>query len=347
MASTKIVKKPSCESVTKMAKARSTSCLALTDKKTDKKNDAPNMSEEDAEALVANPAERRKAYGKLTTAIKQNQMNPNGDNVVKLWDGLEKCPVDRDRKKREFLKAWLMDPTFTEGIAHCTVYISHITETEELGKPVTRTQLDRLVGEKDAQELIDNKKLEETKNRYGQDCWVYHEDTVRNLRMGGWKVQVRQEMKLDAEQHKSLISNLVQAMPSEHVGGSPVRGSKARGKKPKGKDPEDPPVDPAVAAAKERKRKILAADKGLTQLKYKAVPLNAAMKKSKHKFASRLVKTSDASIGSCATHRQHLEYLLHTEDAPEKKFDSIMKGVGTLTKKLADDIAMMEALPGN
>ena len=99
MPSTSMAKKPSCESVAKMAKTSSTSCLALADKKTDKKNDAPAMSDADAEALVANPAERRKAYGKLTTAIKQNQMNPNGDNVVKLWEGLEKSPVDRDRKR--------------------------------------------------------------------------------------------------------------------------------------------------------------------------------------------------------------------------------------------------------
>lgn len=59
------------------------------------------MSAADAEALVADPAERRKACGKLTTAIKQNLMATNGENVVTLWDGLEKCPVDRDREKRE------------------------------------------------------------------------------------------------------------------------------------------------------------------------------------------------------------------------------------------------------
>lgn len=183
---------------------------------------------------------------------------------------------------------------------------------------MTRSQLDKSVGEKDAQELIDSKKLEETENRYDQDCWFYHEGTVHNLRRGGWKVQVREEMKLGAEQQKSFMRNLMQSMPSEHVGGSPVRLSKARGKRPKDKETDDTQVDPVGAAAKERKRKILAADKGLTQLTYKAVPLDVAMKKSGRKSAGRLVETSDASIGSYATHRQHLEYLLHAENAPKR-----------------------------
>ena len=45
------------------------------------------------------------------------------------------------------LKAWLMDPSFTEGLPQCSVYISHITDQEETGKAATRSQLDNLIGE--------------------------------------------------------------------------------------------------------------------------------------------------------------------------------------------------------
>ena len=304
------------------------------------------MSESEADALVADPAARRREYGKLLTAIKNNQMEQNGDNVVKLWDGLEKCPVDRDRKKRDFLKAWLMDPSFTEGLARCQVFISHITEAEETGRPVTRTQLNKLVGEEDATWLIDNNKLVPTKNRYDQDCFIYHEDKIRNLRQGGWRVSGQQDMKLDAEQQKSLMSNLMQSMPVDNFGGNEEKSSKKAGKN-KGGNPEDKPkpLDPAALAAKGRKKNILKADTQLTQLKYKAVPLNAVMKKSKHQFAKGLMKTSDIHIAACADHRQKLEYLLHTENAPKKKFDDIMKSVGNLVKKLTGDIGMMEAVP--
>ena len=69
------------------------------------------LTDEVAETICSNAAERRAAFGRLKTALDKNQ-GANAGEALAIYNALNEVTVHKDSKKRDFLKKWLIDPSF-------------------------------------------------------------------------------------------------------------------------------------------------------------------------------------------------------------------------------------------
>ena len=102
---------------------------------------------ETAENICNDTKQRRAAYGRLETACKTaaklSGASGTGEQALAIYCGLDKLTGDKSAKKREFLKKWLMDPTFVTAVVECKCFVEHITESGEHTRALTRPQLER------------------------------------------------------------------------------------------------------------------------------------------------------------------------------------------------------------
>ena len=109
-----------------------------------------------------NIAERRKAFGRLDTALKQD-----GRQDVYAAHA-QACSENR---RRAFLDDWIMDPTFSKCILTWSHEVRHTVETGDDGEVVSWSRLVVLEGITGANELKD--KLEKTTDKYGRPAYKY------------------------------------------------------------------------------------------------------------------------------------------------------------------------------
>jgi hypothetical protein len=125
------------------------------------------VSSEPDFSFLENPGERRAAYGRLATAVK----NSENATVVAVYEKLKTSPSDRDSKMKQFLTDWLIDPSFGAALLKNSTIIEQIDQSRNKEEVVSYSRLELLEGVKGAKELKD--KLEKTTDQWGRECFKY------------------------------------------------------------------------------------------------------------------------------------------------------------------------------
>ena len=260
---------------------------------------------------------RRAAYGKLEIAVYNS-----GDNAaVSIYEGMSKVRACQDDKKKEFLKQWLMDPSFSQRIAVCGVYVEHLNENESSERIVTDWRLQQLEGTEDAKFLISNNLLQPSVDRYGRTGWVYSEDVVRRIRKGKMKVGMKQTMTLDPSQALEMQSALLDSdVWSAGVGGKP----KAKGK---GKAKPKPPkteMTPEENKLKELEVSVRVTDKALTKMRTTVLVNCQQSMKSKNKIVKSIVKKKEDWLKQMSTYQSSIDGMI-ADKASDPKDEVVRK----------------------
>jgi hypothetical protein len=85
-------------------------------------------------------AERRKAYGRLETAVKKS----GNDSVLAVYEAAKSSKENRDSKMRKVLEDWMIDPTFATCVLKNSTLIEEEEEKRESEETVSRSRCDEL-----------------------------------------------------------------------------------------------------------------------------------------------------------------------------------------------------------
>jgi hypothetical protein len=165
---------------------------------------------------------RRAAYGRLETSLKNNGKTDLLDAFHR--DTASGAPQRYD-KARQWLEAWLIDPSF--ALCSLVAETSLVQEEEETtkSKKLTWFKLVREEGEEEAKKLVDEGKVRETKDNYGRSAYEYvdEENIFRNKRQR--KISNTQQMQLSADQAAAVQKTMI---ATSIPGGASFGGARGR-----------------------------------------------------------------------------------------------------------------------